>query len=499
MREAEAVELFETRARASRRDFTADGAVREICARLDNLPLAIELAAARIKVLSPAALLERLERRLPVLAAGARDAPERQRTLQATIEWSHDLLSPEEQGLFRRLAVFAGGATLDTVEVVCDADLDTLALLVDKSLLRHTDDRFWMLGTIREYASERLDEAGEAAAMRRRHAEHYLALAKEAAPYAREYAKAWLDRLEVEHDNLRAALHELEASGQTEQALRLAGALAGFWGIRGHFVEGRRRLQGALSADERPTAARATALNAAADLATGGEVASARRWAEEALAISRMLDDTWGTAESLLTLGSTHEGDWERARDFWEESARLFREVGDLHHTLLATRLLAWSYTELGDGDRARRLHQENLRQARAAGDEHMEAQSLEALAHRISAEGRPLEAVAMLKEAYRIHRTLEDAYRVAIAVGRFARVLAFTGEARAAATLIACSEARLEEIGASGVPWVAAMRDETLAVVRGALEEAVLAEAAQRGRALTVDEAVELAYEALG
>jgi non-specific serine/threonine protein kinase len=275
----------------------------------------------------------------------------------------------------------------------------------------------------------------------------------------------------------------------------MAGALSDFWGIKGHFTEGRRRLRSALRADERPTAARAKALNGAADLATAADVESARLWVEEALSIHRQLGDQRGIAESVLMLGSSYEGDWERARGLWEESVRRFSELGDRHYAMLATRLLAWSYSELGDPARALALHEENLGEARATGDEHIEAQSLEAIAHLSVTQGRPLEAVPMLERAYEIHHRLGDPFRLAIAVGRFARVVASTGSAETAAMLLSCSEALFEEIGASA-PWVLWMNEETLATVRTQLDETAIAEARERGRTLTADEAVALALK---
>ena len=203
-----AVALFAERAGL---EFDGDRpAVEAICARLDGLPLAIELAAARINVLPPAKLLERLEQRLPLLTSGARDAPERQRTLRATIAWSHDLLDDHEQQLFARLAVFAGGCTLEAAEAVCDADVDTLGSLLDKNLLRRDESRYRMLETIREFARERLDEAADADEIRRRHTEHFLAFGLEARPeLVRRDQRHVSDRLEADHDNLRAALSRL--------------------------------------------------------------------------------------------------------------------------------------------------------------------------------------------------------------------------------------------------------------------------------------------------
>ena len=214
----------------------------EICRRLDDLPLALELAASWVKALSTEQILSRLERRLPLLTGGSRDAPERQRTLRATIEWSHDLLSAEEQRLFADLSVFAGGCTLDAAEAVCGAELDTLHSLVDKSLVRFTSERYWMLATIREFAQDRLDDV-TARELRQRHAEHFVALAEEANPHLREDKdpSEWLDRLEAEHDNFRWALDYLEAADGS-LALRLVVGISELWLVRGYVGEGRRQL-----------------------------------------------------------------------------------------------------------------------------------------------------------------------------------------------------------------------------------------------------------------
>ena len=226
LREQEAVALFIERASAAKPDFTDDGAVEEICLRLDCLPLALELAAARVKALSASELLKRLDRRLPILTGGSRDAPERQRTLRATIAWSYELLAQDEQRAFARLAVFTGGCTLEAAEQACHVGLDTVAALIDKSLLRREGDRYLMLETIGEYALERLEESGELDEFRQRHADYYLEQARSVELLIRSpQAAGAIDRLEPEHDNLRAALEWL--SGRTsEQPLRLA-----MWGL----------------------------------------------------------------------------------------------------------------------------------------------------------------------------------------------------------------------------------------------------------------------------
>jgi predicted ATPase len=488
----EAVELFCFRSRLN-----PDEAVAELCRRLENLPLAIELAAARTSVLSPAQIMERLYQRLDLLKGG-RDAEARQATLRATIEWSHDLLTEEEKRLFARLAVFRGGSTLDAAEEVADADLDVLQSLVDKSLVRLRDDRFWMLETIREYASEWLDKSGEADEMRRRHAEHFVSLAEAAFPNLRGSPKEWLDRLEREHDNIRAALDRLGASGETELALQLAGAVSRFWYLRGHFAEGRRRLESLLPANASPTAARARALNGAAVMAANsGDIATARLRAEEGLAIHRALDDAWGTAYSVYMLGfmASEEGDFSGAKPLFEESLRAFRELGDEHYTLLATDALSWAYEELGDPERRRALLEDVLLRARAQSNEGVVALALGQLASYARDEGRIQDALSMLKESLRIDRDLGNRGGIYENLCRFARALAVAGRAETAALLLSGSEALREEIGAN-ISWVAEMKEETLATLRPKLDEAALAELWEQGRNLSLDDAVAVALD---
>jgi len=491
----EAVELFCTRARAE-----PDDTVRVLCRALDNLPLALELAAARASALSPTQILERLSGRLDLLKGG-RDADPRQRTLRATIEWSYELLDPSERVLFARLAVFAGGCTLESAEEVVDADLDTLQSLVDKSLVRHTDDRFWMLETIREYALERLEVSGEADDFGRHHAEHFVSLTEEAAPYLREESKDWLDRLEREHDNLRVALDVLESLGASELVLRLAGAASMFWSMRFHLLEGRRRVESALGADYRPTAARARALLGAADLAIDtGDAASVRRWGDEALALHRSLGDRWGAAYSLLLLGhaAADQDEPERAKQLFEEAAEAFRDLGDRHQWLLATRLIAWMYDTLGDRTRARATHEENLARARALGNAPIMATTLGALSSYAADEGRVEDAVSLAAESVRLYRDLGDAGGIAIELCRCADVTALMGRPNVAVRLLGSSEALREDIGLSVRPWLGSEIQRTLARVRDELDESTFALEWDRGRKLTSDAAVALALAAL-
>ena len=497
----EGVGFFLARARAVKPDFDAEDAVAEICRRLDDLPLALELAAVRVKALTATQILERLEQRLELLTGGARDQPERQRTLRATIEWSYDLLDPEEQRLFARLAVFRGGCTLEAAEEIVEADLDTLQSLVDKSLLRSSGQRYWMLETIREYAVDQLEASGQADELSRRHAMHFLALAEETEELAREVDTVTLDRLEREADNLRAALDLLEASGETLLVLRLAAALDVFWGIMGYLGEGRRRLELALAADETPTAARAKALNAAADMAIGhGDAAAARLRAGEALGLHRQFENTWGVAAALYMLGhaAADDEDYETARRFWEEAEPLFTEVGDSFDALMTMRMLAWAYDELGESDRARRLMQDVLERARAAGDKHVVVHALESLAIDAAVEARVEDAASMLGEAWTLNRELGDRLREAVIVFRFARVLALAGRAEDAAQLLATGETLQEKMGAAPMAWLKRGNDDALTRIREVLDEAAFAAAYDQGRSMSADEAVALALDRL-
>ena len=502
--QCESVALFASRARSARPEFavTAGNArpVAEICTALAGLPLAIELAATRVGVLPPEALLERLNRPLKLLKGGAPDAPDRQRTIRATIDWSYELLEPEGRGLFMRLAVFVAGCTLEAAESVCGDDLDVvdgLASLADGGLIRveGTDEapRFTMLEPIREYAVERFEESGEAEQLRRRHAAYFLGLAEEAEPNLRGSPGDWLDRLEREHDNFRAALDRLEASGDSETALRLAAALWRFWYLKGHLAEGRRRLERVLPTDERPTAARAKALNGAAVMAVNaGDFEAAKLRAEEALALHRTLGDSWGAAYSVFMLGAA-EDDVARAQLFYEESVRVFREHGDEHSALLATRNLAANYAELGDDERARALYEDNLGRARATHNDRVEASTLGALAMISLAEGQVEDAASMLKSSLRIHARLGDVLDTAVDLCRFASVLARSGKAATAARLLASFDSLGDEVGIrrSGV---LEMNETTRAAIRTQLDDAAIAETWEQGRKLTIGEAVTLA-----
>jgi predicted ATPase len=492
--DSEAVALF-----CDRANLEPDGTIGELCRRLDDLPLAVELAAARTNVLTPAQILERLSKHLDLLQGG-RDAEARQATLRATIEWSHDLLTGDEQRLFARLSVFRGGWTLEAAEQACGAELGVLSSLVDKSLLRRRDGRFTMLETIRTFAAERLEASGEAEDVPRRHAEFFLRLAEEAEPHARGADSIeWLDRLEAEHDNLRAALDAFEASGDGPVVLRMVGALWTFWYIRGHLAEGGRRLEAALLADERPTKARAKALNGATGIAQArGDVSSARRWGDEALSLHRLLGDPTGIAYSTFMLGhaALAESDWRTARRLFEESVEAFRELGHHYYLWLATDVLALAYYKLGDHARALDLAEEGLRLARGGDSKSMEMTALGGLGFYALYEGRLEEAIPYLAESIRIWRTQGggDLDEIGLYLCSVARVAASKGQLETAARLIAATRAVSDESGLVEPVYTADLNEGTLAMIRGALDESAFGEAWEKGAKMTLDDAVTLA-----
>jgi predicted ATPase len=488
--DAEGLELFCARARTQ-----ADKTIAELSGRLENLPLAIELAAARTRVLSPAQILARLSQRLDLLKGG-RDAEARQQTLRATIDWSYELLSPNEQQLFGRLSVFRGGCTVEAAEAVAGADLEVLQSLVDKSLLRHREERFWMLEMIREFATERLEESGEAQQVRGRHAHHFVMLAEEIAPNLGSGAADWLDLIAREHDNFRAALDHLALAAETQLVLRLAGAISRFWYLRGYLFEGSQRLEAALESDSTPTSARGKALNGAAVITHNlGDYGIARERAQEALSLHRQLGDRWATAYSTFMLGNSvgDDGDPEQALELLAESARAFGDLGDEHYVLNSISNSAWMHTQLGHAERARELNQEVLVRARRLGDERAEAHSLSLLAVYHLDQDRLEDAPTMLQQAIRIDHKFGDVQSIGLNFRRLAYALALQAKAAKAARLLAKGIAVLEEIGFTA-PWVAEFNEKARALIRTQLAESEFADASEQGRALTLNDAVMLA-----
>jgi predicted ATPase/DNA-binding winged helix-turn-helix (wHTH) protein len=431
-----AVALFVQRAVAVKPDFELNcenaPAVTEICARLDGLPLAIELAAARVKVLSPSSMQTRLTSRLQLLTGGARDMPPRQQTLRAAMDWSYDLLSAAEQKLFRRLAVFAGGCTLEGAEAVCDTKgdfdldmLDGMASMVNKSLVQQVEQakgesRFVMLETIREYALEKLEASGEEALTKRAHAAYCLVLAEEE-PTEQSGAEGaeWLELFALEHDNFRAGLEWLTETGDAEWGLRLGAALFRYWEMREYLAEGRRWLGKllTLAAAAAPTKARGRALFAAGVLAhEQGHYAAADALIRESLDIARQLHDQQGAPVSLNALAviARDRGDVTVARSLFEESLVLWRELGDQKAVARSLSNLASIVKLQGDNACARSLYAECLSIFRELGDRTGVAWSMNHLGDDARDQGDSAAARTLYEQGLAIFRELDDRWGIA-------------------------------------------------------------------------------------
>jgi predicted ATPase len=476
--EAEAIELFCTRSRLE-----SDDTIAELCRRLDSLPLALELAAARTSVLSPAQILERLSQRLDLLKGG-RDADVRQQTLRATIEWSYDLLTEEEQRLFARIAVFRGGCTLEAAQEICDADLDILQALVDKSLVRHTDERFWMLETIREYAAERLDESGGGKLVRDRHLEHFLALAERAHDELTR-ASEWFPVLDAEHDNIRAAL-DWAAATRVDAEGQLMSAVATYWQLLGHTREVHERLAGALSRYRRRDRTRASLLTSLAEV-DGIEQAEALSYVEEALGLWRELHDATGEAEALETLGWLHDafGNYDAARLAHEQSLDVRRESGvpeidgwgamaGLCHLFVSSgevasaEAMALDLQELGARHGARRAEQLAL---------HFLADCPLVAGDYVESERRYLRALEHARASGLPKRCVDELLGVAMS-------LSGQGDVARATRLAASAHAKGEEMGQSHDHWWSTMQEWFIGGARAQLAPAELEAAERAGRA---------------
>jgi predicted ATPase/class 3 adenylate cyclase len=408
----DAVALFAARARALDRRFETDAAVGDICRRLDGLPLAIELAAARVKVLSAGQILERLEHRLGLLTSGTRDAPARQQTLRATIDWSYHLLRAEERELFARLAIFAGGWTLEAAEAICSADVDVLDGLVSKSLVTHTRARFGMLETVREYAAELLDQAGGRDGLADRHARYYLAYAERVELDVRHGVSAAWKQREEEDANLRLALDRFAETGGGESELRLAAATWEFWFSQGRWEESRHILKRALATASGATEARVKALRGLAWI-TGrlGEPDTAVSRAEEALDIARELGDSTLISQILRNLAVFEN--WrpnpvpERMNALYEESARLARAGGDLDSLRTIANNQSILKRDAGDYRGAVDLAEYAVALSRQAGDRRGLSVALKALGEAEWSLGDRGRARACLVESLSVARDL--------------------------------------------------------------------------------------------
>jgi predicted ATPase len=550
-----AVALFVQRAQATRPDFRLTdqnaAAIAEICGRLDGLPLAIELAAGRAKLLTPQAMLARLSNRLALLTGGPRDLPARQQTLRAAIDWSYQLLDEEERSLFARLAVFVGGRTLEAVEQVVGGLspnndlLDGLLSLLEKSLLWQKEGadgepRFMMLDTIYEYAQERLVERGEAETLRRRHAAYFLELAETG---EREYKgpqqKMWIERLDAEHDNFRAALRWSIEQAEWETAARLAGALGRFWYVRGYLSEGRNWIEHILSEQSGlPAEKRIYVLTWAGALAWAqGDLQHARARMEENLVRRRQSGDRAAIAVAINNLGAiVHEqGDHTGASVLFEECLPIDRELGDPWRIATTLSNIGFAAIYLGQYERARALQLESLALRRQIKDVAGEALSLINLGLVPLHEGRPDEAIPIFQESMGVAQQLNDrrniflsklylalalltrgdtaaaqpyyqeALRLAQALGdRYGMMRAIAGlgtlaqqggQGERAARLIAAAQTQHQRIGAPITPAEQASLDHTLAAIH-AQPAATWQAAWQEGEKMSLEEAVRYALD---
>ncbi|HVF99949.1 MAG TPA: tetratricopeptide repeat protein [Chloroflexia bacterium] len=572
----EAIRLFVDRAQAAKYDFalTADNAasVATICRRLDGLPLGIELAASHVKSLSPEEMAARLESRLELLEGGPIDSPPRHQTVRNAIAWSYDLLDEAERGLFRRLAVFKGGFTLAAVEGVAGFEAGhapvgpeeqhtgpaaALESLASKSLVQvgagpDGAPRYWLLGTIGEYAWEQLASSREAEELQGRHMAYYLKLVEQAEPQLRGPAQTlWLDLLDVEYDNLRAALRYCAQSGDAYAGLCLSGGLWRFWLVRGYLAEGRGQLAAALAvAQDSPGArlsrrhdprgyvkARAKALNGAGVLAgvqgdyatataffeeglalyrrlddrpniagmlgnlgniakSQGDYSRARALQEESLAIRRELNDRQGMAASLANLGNVAhaQGDFTYARSLHEESLGIARQLGDGWGVATTLNNLGTVAHEQGDLEAARAFFEESLAMRRALGDRRGIAKSL----HNIGSVVKDLkaydDAASRCRESLAIYSELGDRTGAAVCLESLAGIASLRGQAQRAALLGGAAEALREALGGPIPTAQQAEHDALVAAARRQLGEVAFAQAWKKGRGLTLEEAIALA-----
>jgi predicted ATPase len=505
-----AVALFVRRASAARTGFAFTGSnapiIAEICRRLDGLPLAIELAAARVRMLPPAELLTRLADPLSVLTDGPRDAPERQRTLRATIGWSYDLLSEPEQDFFARLSVFAGGFTLEAAEWVSGvgslvsevpfADglsdtrhlipdtLELVASLVDQSLVRQVagpdgTSRLSMLETIREYARERLEFNGDAEAVRHRHGQVFLALAESAEPeLAGPEQAVWLDRLETDHDNLRQALTTFRELGATQDELRLAAALWRFWWQRGFLSEGRDWLENAIAdADaQAEPAILASAHDGAGALAEAqGDLAAAALHHEAALRLRREIGDRSGEVRSLTDFGIVADkmGDPAQAVRLFEEGIALARSADDRPRLAACLANLGFVSLDQGDHQRAAAAFRESLELFRDLGDRQNLSYVLGGLGNLVFLEGDYAGAAALQEESLRVLRALGDQQGIADATADLGHAVQRQGDLDRAEELYVEAWRRYQEIGDRGGIAFSLLHLGRLAHLRGDVSRA--------------------------
>jgi predicted ATPase/class 3 adenylate cyclase len=498
--------LFTARARALRPEFSETVATAELCNRLDNLPLALELAAARIPIFSPEQLLERLGRGLDL--KGGRDADPRQQTLDATIRWSYDLLSPEEQRLFGQLAVFVGGCTYEAAEAVCGAEIDTMQSLIDKSLLRSRDvagrTRFWMLETIREFAAKQLEASDEVDALRLRHAEFFAELAERADPHLRHGPdqQEWGERVAADYDNARAAMNFALANAP-EVAMRLLGRLAFFIWLRGGFAEGRAWVDAVLArAEGQPRELVGRVHECGAVIAERlGDIKAAARHADEAYAAFASVGDEHGMANALRERGkaASRAGDVARTAAILAELAELAERIGDRWNGAIALNNLGDLALQSGEWERVVELCGRSSILRRDLGDEWGMALALANVAIAELHLGRLSSAAASVRVALHASLKVDAKMVVEACLVTCMSIAAERGNVREAALLVGAIARLHEELGSIRDRFEDELLTRTVASIRASLGADAYAEAMQHGRELTLEEAAACALAATG
>jgi predicted ATPase/DNA-binding winged helix-turn-helix (wHTH) protein len=516
--ENESVRLFTERARRANPNFSLSKenaeSVAEICRRLDGLPLAIELAAARARIISPKSILEKLENRLQLLTGGAQDLPARQQTVRATVQWSFELLGEDEKRLFRRLAVFAGGFTFDAAEAVCGSNeskenqikvLDAVTSLLDKSLIvqkaqTNGEPRFRMLEVVREYALETLETSGEAQEIRRRHAAYFLALGETAEPLLQGgESDKWLENLEEEHDNLRAAL-QWSLENHTETAVRLAAALRFFWIFHGHLTEGRQWMQSALEPfDHISTTVRIKLLNGIGVAARNlGDYETARRMHEKILIDTQSADNEKEITLAIRSLGAiaVRQGDFSEARSFLERALVISRTLNDETEMGYSLAYLGYLARTEGDNAKAYELIGESSEIFRRVNNKEAVSSNLTDLGFIAYDQGNHEKAHTYFAEGLVMAWSLRDKISISYFLDGFAALALRRGELKIAAQFAGAAEQMRESINYKIDSADSCFRDTYLAELRAALSEADFNEFYDQGRKLKLDEAIKLALE---
>ncbi|HEX6125657.1 MAG TPA: tetratricopeptide repeat protein, partial [Pyrinomonadaceae bacterium] len=510
----EAVRLFVERAEAADPAFELTEqnirGVAEICSRLEGLPLAIELAAARTRVLSPEAILAKLDSRLRFLTGGPRDLPERQRTMQGAIDWSYDLLTEDEKAVFRRLSVFAASFSVEAAEVVCNTDagdilvIDSITSLLDKSLLLRVngqggEHRFAMLDVVREYAVNTLQSAGEFEAVSRAHAEYFVALGEKAEPFLQAAQSAeWLDRMEDEHDNLRAAM-QWSLSNDPKMAVRLAVAVRNFWLLHSHLSEGYRWLKAALERGGDPPPELRFKLMNGLGLASRfrGDYETARRAYTDGLTAGQEAGNKQGVALSSRGLGlvAMQQGDTLAARKYFESGLAISRELDDKFGIAISLSFLGDLARTERDFARARPLFEESLGLFRELDNKSAVSDALNNLGAACFGEGEYLLAKKYFAEAANIALELGNKMTISYSIDGFAALAFASGEYERSAQLCGAAEALRESIGYKIEPAEAVFRDAYVEKLQKILPKD-FADGFAKGRAIEPDEAIKLAFE---